>query len=243
MTEEKISKEMKRKIFELTLALYRVTDFFPSEEILKKQLRQKANDILGLIAEYSINHQSRSEIYTILAKIKSIKSYLALAKHNKMVKAINVAVLEREYEFFEGFFERELEYFEEAIEDIVLKSSRHKKTTAIERDVIFHQKVSVENGNGNGIGNVNVSNEHGHDHTHMIEPKKESILPNAKFNERQVKMLDYLKGHEQAKISDLTGFFADLSSKTIQRDLNDLVIRGVIKKEGEKRWTVYSLVS
>lgn len=243
MINDKISKEMKRKIFELTLALYRVTDFFSSEEILKKQLRQKANEILGLIAEYSVNHQSKSEIYNILAKIKSVKSYLALAKHNKFVKPINVAVLEREYDFFENFFERELDYFEEVIDDIVPKNERPKKTTAIERDVIFHQKVSVENGNGNGGDNNGNGHYEHHGNIHEIKPKGYSILPASNLNERQVKVLGYLNSHTQAKISDLTIFFTNISSKTIQRDLNDLVVKGVIKKEGEKRWTVYSLVS
>lgn len=239
MINEKISKEMKRKIFELTLALYRVTDFFPSEEILKKQLRQKGNEIIGLIAEYSINHQSSGEIYNILAKIKAVKGYLSLAKHNKLAKPINVAVLEREYGFFENFFERELDYFEEAVDDLVSKNSGHKKTTAIERDVIFHQKVSVENGNGDGNGN----HTHEHDHVNLdtLEPKVSSVLPSARYNGRQERILEYLGKNHQLKISDLTGFFTDISSKTIQRDLNDLALRGVIKKEGEKRWTVYSM--
>ena len=237
---------MKRKIFELTLALYRVTDFFPSEETLKKQLRQKANEILGLIAEYSVNNQSSGEIYNIIAKIKAIKSYLSIAKHNKLVKPVNIAVLEREYDFFENFFERELDYFDEVVEDLIPKNSRPKKTTAIERDVIFHQKVSVENGNGdgdNGNGNGKNNDRHGHGHIHAIEPKQASALPAGELNERQIKMLDYLSSHAQVKIGDLTGFFGKLSSKTIQRDLNDLVLKRVIKKEGEKRWTVYSLAT
>jgi len=45
----------------------------------------------------------------------------------------------------------------------------------------------------------------------------------------------------QAKISDFHSFFGDISSKTIQRDLQDLVSKSVLKKEGEKRWTVYSI--
>ena len=34
----------------------------------------------------------------------------------------------------------------------------------------------------------------------------------------------------------------DVSEKTVQRELFALVKEGVLKKEGEKRWSVYKLV-
>ena len=47
-------KEIQRKVFDLTLALYRVTDFFPKDEALKRSLREKANEIFGLANEYQL---------------------------------------------------------------------------------------------------------------------------------------------------------------------------------------------
>jgi predicted HTH transcriptional regulator len=62
-------------------------------------------------------------------------------------------------------------------------------------------------------------------------------------NERQQKILEYVKQTSQAKISDFFTFFTDISSKTIQRDLQGLVAKNILKKEGEKRWTIYSLAA
>lgn len=59
--------------------------------------------------------------------------------------------------------------------------------------------------------------------------------------ERQREILERLAKTSQAKISDFYEIFHGVSPKTIQRDLQDLVARNAVKKEGERRWTVYTL--
>lgn len=60
-------------------------------------------------------------------------------------------------------------------------------------------------------------------------------------NERQRAILERLSQVPRVKVSDFYEIFRDVSPKTIQRDLQDLVTRHVIRKTGEKRWTVYML--
>ncbi len=50
------------------------------------------------------------------------------------------------------------------------------------------------------------------------------------------------RNDKKARLGDLHTLFGDVSSKTIQRDLFDLVSRNILRKEGEKRWTTYFLV-
>ena len=59
--------------------------------------------------------------------------------------------------------------------------------------------------------------------------------------QRQEKILFYLGQNTQAGLSDFSGLFKDVSSKTIQRDLADLISKKRIAKQGAKKWTVYSL--
>ena len=42
-------------------------------------------------------------------------------------------------------------------------------------------------------------------------------------------------------VKDVLGVVAGVSEKTIQRELLALVDEGILKKEGERRWTLYSL--
>jgi len=42
-------------------------------------------------------------------------------------------------------------------------------------------------------------------------------------------------------VKDFTRVIKDCSEKTIQRELLDLVEKGIVKKEGERRWSRYSL--
>lgn len=54
-------------------------------------------------------------------------------------------------------------------------------------------------------------------------------------------ILTILKQKKKAKIGDISLLIKDCSAKTIQRDLNALIGQGLIFKEGEKRWSTYSL--
>ena len=97
--------ELQRKIFDLTLALYRVTDFFPKGEVLRKSLREKANEIFSRVTEYTYGDLNSNGAVAILGRIEAIKGYLEIARSLKLVRPINIAVLEREYQFFADFFD------------------------------------------------------------------------------------------------------------------------------------------
>lgn len=58
---------------------------------------------------------------------------------------------------------------------------------------------------------------------------------------RQEIILSLLKKNPELGIKDFTSSIKDCSEKTIQRELATLVYKGQIKKEGEKRWSRYSL--
>lgn len=56
------------------------------------------------------------------------------------------------------------------------------------------------------------------------------------------KTLNFLKKEKQVKMSDLLKLFNNkISERTIRRDLNVLLERGIIEREGEKRLTKYVL--
>lgn len=225
------SKEIQRKVFDLTLALYRVTDFFPQGEALRRHLREKAGDILGRVTEYNVSEEKEREALGILSKLESIRGYLGIAKSLRFVRPINIAILEREYNNLAEYFSKEAAKAGEPAE-------HNSKPVYIKKEELHTVKTQEEPKDRESQLPT------WHEFTSPIPGEKEASNREAAptdLNERQKKILEYIKGVSQAKISDFFAVFSDISSKTIQRDLQDLVAREMLKKEGEKRWTIYSI--
>lgn len=73
-----------------------------------------------------------------------------------------------------------------------------------------------------------------------ITPTSQENGSEPNINSRQLKIMGFLKGQGQAQIGDIRVLFGDdMSEKTLQRDLWQLVSYGLISREGENRWTTY----
>lgn len=62
-----------------------------------------------------------------------------------------------------------------------------------------------------------------------------------KDNARQDSILNFIRLKGASSIKDIAVSVPGFSSKTIQRELVNLVNRGVLKKEGDRRWSRYAL--
>ncbi len=54
---------------------------------------------------------------------------------------------------------------------------------------------------------------------------------------------DILSKTPAVSIKDISRWFPDVSEKTIQREINALIESGTVRKDGEKRWSRYSLTT
>lgn len=61
------------------------------------------------------------------------------------------------------------------------------------------------------------------------------------IKDRREAILSVIKDKQRASIKDISTLIRNVSEKTIQRELIALISSGVIVKEGERRWSVYSL--
>lgn len=74
--------------------------------------------------------------------------------------------------------------------------------------------------------------------THSFSPKIPKITLNT---DRREKILTFIKQNGDASIRDIAKFIPGVSSKTVQRELVDLVQAGQLKKTGERRWSRYNV--
>ena len=73
--------------------------------------------------------------------------------------------------------------------------------------------------------------------THSAEKGSEGT------SDRQEAIIQILRSKGSSYIKDISTMIREVSEKTIQRELQTLINKGVIQKEGERRWTQYSLVA
>jgi len=63
------------------------------------------------------------------------------------------------------------------------------------------------------------------------------------IKDRREAILSVIKDKGQASIKDISLLIRSVSEKTIQRELLMLIQEGLVKKEGERRWSVYALTT
>lgn len=61
------------------------------------------------------------------------------------------------------------------------------------------------------------------------------------IEDRESKIIDVVRSKGRVSIKDITDALPTVGEKTVQRALVSLVSRGVLKKEGERRWSRYTL--
>ncbi len=61
-------------------------------------------------------------------------------------------------------------------------------------------------------------------------------------SDRRERVKVVLRAKGEATIKDISDIITDVSSKTIQRELNAMIGDNIVKRQGERRWSKYSLV-
>jgi hypothetical protein len=63
----------------------------------------------------------------------------------------------------------------------------------------------------------------------------------SQMTDRAERIKTVLEAKPQATIKDISEIITDVSEKTIQRELNSLIEKGQVIREGERRWSKYSV--
>lgn len=70
----------------------------------------------------------------------------------------------------------------------------------------------------------------------------DAYLVYSQLNDRSERIKTVLEAKPQATVKDIAEIITDVSEKTIQRDLNSLIEKGQVEREGERRWSRYSVI-
>jgi len=70
----------------------------------------------------------------------------------------------------------------------------------------------------------------------------DAYLVYSQLTDRAERIKTVLEAKPQATVKDVSEIITDVSEKTIQRELNSLIEKGQVVREGERRWSRYSVV-
>ena len=201
------------KIEKLTRAIYLVTDFMSDSEPLKWRLRHLVLDSLSM----ALNNKDIKYFGPLAKQLPEIISLIDLGLGAGTVSQMNFNLLRREYMALLNNIEAEMnKNLGQSLKvDQLLPETVNEAVFKME-PVLVTDKSDTK-----------------------TVPNEDNL--NDK-NQRQAKILNHLKGKGWASIKDIADALPTFSSKTVQRELSELVDRGLLKKRGERRWSRYSLV-
>jgi hypothetical protein len=228
-----------KKTEKITSALYLVSGLLKDDEPMKWELRDRGVELLNssFTASSSLPVDRNSVIQSLFTSALETISLLNVARVSNLISEMNHSVLVKEIDNVLALLRDKLTASAESA-GLVL-SEKFFRTPDLfssnfkidEKDNNTDKAQTQDNYSRNNAKKDYISRGSiGHS---IVEQKK---------SDRQNQIVGILKGQSSLTIKDISKIIKDCSEKTIQRELIDMMKRGIVKKEGERRWSRYSLL-
>ena len=211
-----------KKTEKLASAIYLITNLFSENEPMKWALRKKASDLVSFIIPYKDTPQSgQSEfVYNLKTRALELVSLIEVASRGGLVSAMNFSILRQE---FNNLVEASVVSLENARETIHTSIPPRFFETAESQPISRSPDYSSKT---------------------LAPVKDRPVLSNGsdiKKSNRQNLILSLIRKRKEVTIKDISDIIKDCSEKTIQRELNTFIAKGVLRRMGVRRWSRYSL--
>lgn len=241
------------KAEKLAIAIHMITNFISESEPVRTHLREGS---LVLLSKLSLTNSSSVEGVSqdkIKGVVFDIIGLLDVAHATGYVSKMNWEILRHECSEFVVFLHERSDvfassgktfsdnFFTVSDNDFV---NGHVKTIDKNKNNInllkssgsFEKEVSKTK----VVKDITTRNTKGHASTKR-EPGRGSVVVERRDSRRTV-IVDLLKKKGRVTVKDISAVVQDCSEKTLQRELLALVNEGILRKEGERRWSTYFLV-
>lgn len=231
------------KTNKLLTALYMVTEIIDKNEPIRNKLRALATDLLSDTLATQFNSRT-NVLMDINKKITEIMSFMDIASTIGMISPMNNRILKNEFILLKKSLN--LEENSVWLEEFLNEDVSIGQDTLSDRSSI---RIGVQKGEGllsalrkidkNNMSDKKISNK-------LNTENKKDSFDKLKL-ERRYEIMSVIKHYPNgATISDIRskgqGILKEIGEKTLQRELVAMTIDGVLKKEGQKRWSRYSII-
>lgn len=230
-TKDGLCRYVFLKLEKLTSALYMITDFLSDNEPLKWKLRELS---LDLVFETKSLPKDRKDFFGVagLGRVSlgldNLITLLDVAYVGGTVSQMNLAILKQEYQMLFDLI------------NIQLSESSLKKFISDEGVSTYPALVASPIGRPNPtpiryIGQKDIKPDTVND-LYGLNSKT------AKKSLRKEQIINFLKDKSWTGITEISKALPNCGSKTVQRELLEMVSLNILKKQGERRWSKYMLM-
>ena len=243
-------QQLFRKGQNMLRAIYYVTRFMDTSVSLQTELREESHQLLRLLRSYIQKKKSqRKEAYEAIQRtFENIHFFLQLAEENGFLLPEQKDIFVREsiqiLHSLKDISEQQTIQKERDREGIIFHIEELLKDTREESFSLPPQEkkekvLKKKKARGKEKKLIHTSERKEERKSHTL--RTQSVLKKRK-EERKKEILQYLAQHPMVALPELCSLFEDCNSKTIQRDVQELVKKGLVEKKGERRWAKYTLV-
>ena len=237
-----------KKAERIVAAIYLLTGLMSDKEPMKEKLRSMATELLLTVLEMSERVWGEDTYQKNLINLScEISVFLDLASKAKMLSKMNHEIMTSELKKFSDFiltsssnYSSAKIAFEPNLFDGSYNYIPEQRAFPINENISNIQKTE-ETSTYKGQNEIkdNSKNPHNFSMSDRNQKSEKKILKDK--DDRQEIIRAMLNGGLKLTIKDFAKSIKDCSEKTIQRELVDMVSKGVLKKEGERRWSRYFL--
>ncbi|HEY4512104.1 MAG TPA: hypothetical protein VJH63_00390 [Candidatus Paceibacterota bacterium] len=215
-----------RKISRISKAIYTITDILKDTEPLKWKLRESVTNVFLLR-----NFFDEKNVFNNLEKILlELEALLDLSRVS-VLSEMNVLIM------FEEIRKLLTELHEKS--SFGLYSGELSPSFFDVSKPTSSETLDYKSHKGHNVLYDFYNRHSANKSSFSANPKRANILHKG---QRREEILKVIKDKGTVTIKDITLQIKNCSEKTVQRELTSMLILGVIKKSGERRWSKYSLI-
>ncbi len=216
-----------KKTEKIASAIYLITEVIKDSDFLKWEIREEAIHLVS----YSMTMNStvpadRDCVYrTTVSSVEKLISLITIAQLSLVISRMNSSIMLDELK---------------VLIDVLNKDNKETQNISgyiLSNSFFTDDFVEVHSNGQNDNKNTSRANINNIYSTNLSKDSNKEIK-----KIRQENIINLLKKDSNLSIKDFSKVIKDCSEKTIQRELTDLMERGIVKKVGERRWSTYSLV-
>jgi len=248
-------------LIELTKNLYRLTLLFPKKEPLRYKMRELADDILAdLILIFREDASGKKDMVTedLAGHLEILDSFFEVIKEQNWVSIFDILAIQKEYanlvKEINLFSTRRFARVREELE------RRKVENSLAEATLPLIPVIAPASANPGGVAPVEAKGDEDKSSSSPFavarvgnEDKSSSspfavarvnnfvLLSNEKMNERQEKIMVFLREQGRAQVWQVKQILPEVTKRTLRRDFDCLLKKGVIERGGERNNTFYQI--